>query len=269
MRYALPSALIGAHATITSSTTVESQYPLAHLHDGLPTEIVRWETSAPTRIVWDFGVPVTIEGLLVVMHTFAAGAVLKVQAHTADSWGAPAFSQDVTVPTWLDHVSPNVLADLRGTALAASGFRYVSLLMPAQAANHAIGELLWVATWSETDSAPAWPVDRRERRRVSVNTTAYGVEHIVERNVRQTGVQPVFRAISDADRGRLLALARAAGAHRGWVLVIEYGDTPTILEALYVRFTPEMITQLTESFLVFGAHEVQLDLLEVQRGLAL
>ena len=118
MRFCFPSQLVGATATITSSTAVDADYPLTNLHDGLPTEPTRWTTGASTRIVWDLGAgsPVpTVEGLLVVMHTLPAGATLTVQANGADAWGAPSFSQVVTVPAWgpepLLALPPNLLVD--------------------------------------------------------------------------------------------------------------------------------------------------------------
>jgi len=279
MRWGLPSALVGANATVTSSTAVDADYPLTNLHDGLPTEVTRWSTAAQTRIVWDFGAgspPQTLEGLLVVMHTFVAGASLTIQANAANAWGAPSFSQALVVPTWpTGGLPPNLIADLRATTLATIGYRFVSLLIPdagSPGTDHAIGEICLVSAWTEPSVSCAWPVRRADVRRINVNSTSYGVEHIVDRGVRQRRLWPRFASLSDADRQLLLDLLREAGADLGWPLVLDTHETTDFhssAEALYVRFHPETAASFGEELGFYAQTDAQLDLLEVQRGIAL
>lgn len=278
MRWGLPSDLVGAAATLTSSTAVDADYPLAHLHDGLPTEITRWSTSAQTRLVWDFGAgspAQTIEGLLVVMHTLLEGASLTIQANAANAWGAPPFSTTLTVPAWVGGLPPNLLADLRATTLGTTGYRYVSLLLPdagSPGANHAIGEVCWVSQWTAPSVSCAWPVRRSDVRRINVNATSYGVEHIVDRGVRQRRLWPRFAAISDADRALVLDLLREAGASLSWPLVLDTHETTDFhasAEALLVRVHPEAAASVGEELGFYAQTDLQLDLLEVQRGLPL
>ena len=242
MRFCPPSALRGAAATVTSGGAVDAQYPLTNLHSGNPIDPVRWTTTAETRLVWDHGSPVTMEALMIVMHTFAAGATLQVEANSTNSWGAPAFSHAVVVPAWPDHLPANIVGDLRGTTLATTGYRYTSLLMPAQAVPHAIGELLWISAWTAVDGGQVGRnLQRADVRRIHVNSTAYGVEHVVERRVRQRRLWPSLEILSDSTRATVLALARDAGADRGWPVVIDVHATPfhASAEALFVRFHHE------------------------------
>lgn len=282
MRFCFPSDLVGATATITSTNAADADYPLSNLHDGRPTEPTRWTTAASTRIVWDLGAgsPTTrVEGLIIVMHTMPAGSVLKVQANAADAWGAPTFSQDVTVPAWgpelVLSLPANILVDLRGTTLATTGYRFLSLLLPdhgSPGADHALGEVCWIGAWQSPASSAAWPVRRGEVRRVSVNSTSYGVDHVIDRHVRQRRLFPRLGAIGDADRALWLQLAREAGGDVGFPLVLDVDETSDFAasaEGLFVRFHPESINALQEDLIVFGASDLQLDLLEVQRGLPL
>ena len=265
MLYGDPAALLGADATITSDGALDAQYPLTNLHDGLPTEVTRWTTNVETRTTWDHGAPVTIEGLMIVLHTFAAGATLKIQANPTDAWGAPAFSQDVVVPAWSDHLPPNITVDLRGTLLATTGYRWTSLLKPAQANNHGIGELLWIPEWIALDHRCVWPVRRADVRRISVNSTSHGVDHVIDRRVRQERVRPRFPYLAAADRARMLSLLRSAGADLGWPVVLN-PDEVTSAENHYVRFHPDSVKELEETLAFIDRSEVQLDLLEIQRG---
>lgn len=268
MLFAYPSDLLGADAVVSSDGAIDAQHPLSNLHDGNPIDVTRWTTNAQTRTKWDHGAATTMEGLIIVLYTFAAGATLKVQAHPTDSWSPPDFSLDVIVPAWPDHLPANITVDLRGTALATTGFRWTSLLKPAQAANHAIGELHWIRQWTALDHRCVWPVSRSEVRRVSVNSTSHGVDHVIERRVRQKRLRPKFPYLTNADSDRVLTLARTAGANLGWPVVLD-PDQITSAENYFVRFHPDNIKELEESLAFIDRNEMQLDLLEMQRGLPL
>lgn len=278
MRWCAPADRIipGAPSAITSSTAVDADYPLANLHDGDPTSPTRWTTAAAARIVWDLGggsPSVTIEGLLVVVHTLYEGQTLTVQGNATNAWGAPAFSQAITIGAYQGGLPNNVLVDLRATTLATLGYRYVSLLLPDHVTGgHAIGEVCWISRWTAPSVSAGWPVQRSDVRRISVNATSYGVAHVIDRGVRQRRLRLHFAALSDADRALWLALVREAGASLPWVLVLDVDPTTDFAasaEALYVRFAPEAIGALEESLIYYGLTDLDIDLLEVQRGLAL
>ena len=256
----------------SSSQTVSTDYPLANLEDGLPTEITRWTTAAETRLVWNWGNASPVEGLMVVMHNFSPGSVLKVQAHTADSWTSPTYSLDVTVPTAHegDALCRNIMVDLTGTAMDGTGFQYVSLLIPVMGSIvPAIGELVWVQKWTVVTS-PSWPMRRSDIRRVTINSTSYGVDHIVDRHVRQRRLWPRFPLVSNTVRNAWFALIREAGGDTEWPLMLEaYETTDNAVEGLYVRFHPDFANDFQESFAFANSTDLELDLLEVQRGIRL
>lgn len=266
MLFALPNHLI-TDVVPTSSTSVDADYPLANLHDGLPTEVTRWETNAATRLVWDFTTPRTIEGLVIVMHSFlAAAGTLTLQANATDVWTSPSYSQALTVPAWPDTLPANIAIDTRTHTINTLGYRYMSLLIPAQTLEHGLGEILIVDAWTALERPPVWPVKRGDVRRISRNMTAYGVEHVVERGVRQRRLQLTLATATDTDRDALLTLARQAGGSEGFPIVYETAVATS--EVHYVRFAPASIDEFTESLDFIDQSSLTLDLIEIQRGLA-
>ena len=270
MLYARPSDLIGAAEALSSSgAAVDDGYPLGNLHDGDPINPCRFTGTAATRIVWDHGSAISIDALMIVLYTFAAGTVLKVEANTADSWVAPAYSKNVTVPAWPDLLPQNITVDLRGTLMDTTGCRYRSLYIPAQSANHGIGEILWIPALRATGRRCQYPVKRGDVRRAQVNSTSYGVDHVNEKLVRQRRLLPNFPQATDSDRDAFLALHRdAQGSKKGWPLILDPDEIST-KEHFFVRFHPETSKDWAEQLDFINLNELSLDVLELQRGLPL
>ena len=272
MRYALPSDLLGAAATVTASGgSVDADYPLTNLADQRPTEVCRFTTATAVRIIWDFGAFVALDGFLLVMHNIPAATEIELAGNTINSWFAPAVTHTVTVLPWENGLPVNIAADLSATDFAAIGYRYVSVLIPAQAADHALGTALWVAEWQALDRPAIGTVRLSDVRRPSINATAYGVTHVVERHVRQRRLKLEFIP-SDDDRTRLRELHRdAAGVESAWPIVLHNNTAGTTeSEPVYfVTIHPSTAEEQAEAWLEPGVAEVTLDLLELQRGLAL
>ena len=284
MRWCLPSnRLTWAEASYTTSAC-DPQYPFENLYEERPTEVTRFSTAGPIRLAWDWtgtsDYVAPCEGVLIVMHTFPAGTVVKVQGNDTDDWVSPAFSQDIVVPAWPDLLAPNLVADLRGTSMVDPGYRWHSLLLPAHPsfggspapANHALGTVYWVQQWTQPSVSCGWPVRRGELRKVNVNSTSYGVDHVIDRIVRQRRLFPSFTALSDADRQLVLNLMREAGGDRAFPIVLdvdEVNDFAASAEALLVRFHPEAAATFNENLSFFAQTDLALDLVEVQRGLPL
>jgi hypothetical protein len=272
MRYALPSDLLGAAATVSATGgTVDADYPLTNLADQRPTEPCRFTTATEVRIVWDWGSATPLEGFLAVMHNIPAGTVVTLAGNTTNSWGAPAVTKAITVLPWENGLPVNIAADLSATAFLSTGYRYTSLLLPAQADDHAIGTALWVAEWQDLDRSAIGTVRLSDLRRPSINTTAYGVIHVVERHVRQRRLRLDFIP-TDADRTRIRELLRdAEGVESAWPLVL-HNNTVDATEdepVYFVTINPSSAEEQEEAWLEPGVAEVTLDVVELQRGLAL
>lgn len=269
MIYCKPSDLVTAFTPTLTGATVDTNYPLTNCHDGNPIEVVRMTTTTAARLIWDLGSATTIDAWVLVMHNLAAAGVVTLQANTADSWGAPAVSTTVTVPTWPDTLPRNLSKDLRATGFATVGYRYISMLLPTQAAAQAFGEVLWINTLRQTDRKCIWRPVRGDRRRIDVNATIYGVEHIVERGVRQRQIAAEFPIGSDADRAALLALHRdARGMYKSWPIVLDPDEVATD-EWLYGTFTKDTAELFEQEETFLNVNALTLKFIERQRGLPL
>lgn len=91
---------IPSDAATISCATADSDYPAANVQ--LPhvnsAESLRDDgTSTAFRVVFDMGAAYSCSGVFVGGHTILSTATnLKLQAHTANSWGTPDFSVNLT-----------------------------------------------------------------------------------------------------------------------------------------------------------------------------
>jgi hypothetical protein len=272
MIFATPSDLLGADAVLNvEGGLVDADYPLTNLADQRPTEVCRFTTAVALRIVWDFGTATPVEGLFVAMHNIPAGTVVTLCGNTTNSWFTPAVTHTVTVLPWEQGLPVNIAADLRGTAFVTTGYRYVSMHVPAQAANQAFGTALWVAEWQTLDRPCVGEATLADVRRVTVNTTSYGVTHIVDKNVRQRRLRLSFKP-TDNDLDAIRALLRdSEGAALAWPIVVHSHTTGAIeAEPVYfVTIDPRSAEELEETWVELNLGARDLDVLELQRGLAL
>lgn len=272
MIYARPSDLLGADATVTAiGGTVDADYPLTNLADQRPTEVCRFTTAIDTRIVWDWGTATPLEGLILVMHNVPAGVSLVAAGNPTNTWGAAAVTHAVTVLPWEQGLPVNVAFDLRETAFQTTGYRYTSLLIPAQAEDHALGTALWVAEWRTLDRPCVGEATLADVRRITVNTTSYGVTHIVDKNVRQRRLRLSFKPTDD-DLDAIRALLRdSAGAAYAWPIVVHSNTTDAIEDepVYFVTIDPRNAEELEETWVELNLGARDLDVLELQRGLAL
>lgn len=129
--------------------TARSGYPLTNLDDGDPSAPL-WIESTSLSVVRDMGSATRVDAVDIYAHTFATGCDLRVQLHTADSWGAPDASITVSIPTphadgFTVHLRANFAA-----AYSVSGRtkRYLRVAnLSANGVSVAIGE---VCIWGET-----------------------------------------------------------------------------------------------------------------------
>lgn len=91
------NALAALSPTITASAE-DSNYPVANLGDFSDHGVGQPSLLTTTSGSWviDFGVATAIP-LWVLWHNFDAGLVVKIEGNASNSWGAPAFSADVTI----------------------------------------------------------------------------------------------------------------------------------------------------------------------------
>jgi len=89
--------LADAAATVESSSSAATEYPLANIKNIWPTYC--WRTAslgAPDWIKWDLHVAQYVSCFILWNHNIRAGATIRLQANATDSWGSPAIDVAVT-----------------------------------------------------------------------------------------------------------------------------------------------------------------------------
>lgn len=138
--------------TVVTGSTASTSYPAANIQ--LPqAPMIPWRTTAlgSQNIVIAFPSARSIGFLALIRANFAA---VTVQGHTSDSWGAPAFSQAVTIGQ-----NPLTGRYQHGVFLAGFNYRYLRLLINTGALGGEAYYLLggvWAGIRNEPPSRFAW-----------------------------------------------------------------------------------------------------------------
>lgn len=264
-RYARFADLVGAGATITAAAgTIDATYGLGFLHDRNPARPCKFTTGAAARLVWDFGAAQRIDAIVLPAHNLAAGAAVKFQGNASDAWGSPTVDAAITIPALpADGVPVSCWRNLTtATGYTASGFRYWSLSIPAQAVAPALGEVVLVSNLRRWTRGPRWGAVRTDVRRVNVGETEYGVRHVYDLGVRERRIDLAWLTTDAGVEDVRSVVAGARGPLYPWVLVLDESAN----EALYVTADA---AELADTWAGPGLHDLKLTAREVARGLAL
>jgi hypothetical protein len=80
-----------------TASSEASDWPVENLQDQRHT--LYWKSTgvASEWVKWQFDGAKDVEGIAIKYHNLTAGATVKIQANTSDSWGTPAFEEELTV----------------------------------------------------------------------------------------------------------------------------------------------------------------------------
>lgn len=253
LRYCLPSDIVTALAVITASGSVSAdpQYGFGALYDTFPSKPLKFETSGPIRLVFDFGVAQRIDAFAMPNSNLNAASVCIVALNNTNSWGSPTCIAAMT--TGADHMDGHVAspwADFTtASGYSSSGFRYVSLLVPAQTANIKIGETLLIANLRRFNHEPQFGGNKGALRRyLEAVRTEYGVVRVNRRRIKQRCYAFMIKG-STIDYEAIQALCDdAGGVALPWFFTPD--DAVKTDLGLYVRFTEDTASKLssTEEF---------------------
>lgn len=126
---------------------------MANLTDLRPSKPFKMSAGgAGVDILFDWGSAQRVDLVQIPIHNFPAGADVRWQMHTSNSWAAPTLDAGLTIATYPEDGIPlPVVRDLTGvTGYSASGLRWGRLHIPSQVAAVAIGEI-WLGTTKRQD----------------------------------------------------------------------------------------------------------------------
>lgn len=260
--YFHPDDNVAPNATVTTSGTEDTSYPLTNLTDlsyakiAAPAKL----TGATGAFVLDFGSAQTVAAIAL-WHNFDAGLAVSFQGHTANSWATPSFSTALTIPPKrADHSTVKVYRDI--SALTTTAYRYwrVSVTGTNSAAlglkvllfsriRQLERNMRWGYTWTEqragieqtTDALVPWAYDLGAGpRRLDLDLIP-----------------------TDADILALRAWFRAAAGSANPVLMV---PDPTAPEAWLVRFASGAPATLANVHTFRNYHQVKLAFTEITAG---
>ncbi len=277
-RYCRPSDIVNSVAgdpTHNGTLSTDATYGLANLSDGNPAKPTKWTTTTALRLVWNFGSPPqTLAAAFLPNHNLDPGGVIRLQANSADAWGAPPLDLPLTVPALdLDgHCRPLwwSLVDV-----AAPTYAYWSLSFPANSVPFQIGEVALVATLRSWTRGFFMNLRRSVRRRfIPALETAMGSKNYYDLNTKTHAWLGHILA-SDQDLVDLETLLDDAhGPVYPWYLVpdINAATTDGIAHTdggYLVRFSDATVQAFNADWLGAEKNPVAVEFEEVPAGLPL
>lgn len=161
---------LAKNASITASTE-NAQYPVSNIIDDRRTKVYR-STSNSDNIVFDFGSAESVDAVCIAPNwqTGFGFTAITIEANTADSWGAPAFSQAFS----FDSTYETGITELSST----QSYRYWRLVITSslgycELANVFIGPKVDITTTGINDGVQYMNQDLKNER-----TSVYGQEFI-------------------------------------------------------------------------------------------
>jgi hypothetical protein len=250
--------LLNDAVTITPSSQ-DSAYPINNLYDKNPAKAFKLDATSGS-IVIDFGSAKTVQFVAIIHHNLdVALSGVAIQGNSSNSWGAPAFSQTITIPAYeLDGFPVNPFIDISGTSPSYQFWR-LNFGTP-NSVKIQLGQL-WIGALKRSFSPNnfEWGYDEIVERMLIDLKTDYDVSTIYDLGAKIRSWSPTlmttvpgvdqFQQLWDACHGRALPM----------IVVID----PTINDARMVRFS-DPIRTITRTP---GIQTIKFGWREVSRGL--
>lgn len=281
LRYCLPSDIVTALAVITASGSVspDPAYGFPSLYDGLPSKPLKFTTTGPIRLVFDFGVAQRMDAFAMPNHNLDASSACIVALNNANSWAAPTCV--VAMPTGADQLDGHVASPWADFTTASGystvGFRYLSLFVPVQTANIKIGEAIIMSHLRRFTHEPQFGGNKGAIRRYLENLrTEYGVVRVNRRRIKQRTFSFMLKG-GTIDFNAMQDLADDAGGN-AVPFFITANDSIKTDGGLYARLSDETAAKLMSQeeffFLPSGTANLfienfPIDIEEVSRSLPL
>lgn len=184
--YVLPNENLAATGLSVNTGTVDTENPIDAVYDELqnvPTYIT--PSAGGIDIVWDHGSAKRLDVFYVGPTNLPESAVVTVQRHTSDSWGAPTQAVVTAIDQRPDGFSNNAYANLwfdpttgaEVTGYSAGGYRYTRLHITSAGSDPISFKEFWMGPANQLDPNISWGVRFPMSRKVNVRRTNYGGKH--------------------------------------------------------------------------------------------
>lgn len=184
--YVLPTDNLAATGISVTTGTVDSDNPLSAVYDGVqnkPTYIT--PSGGGIDIVWNHGSAKQVDLFYVGPTNLPESAVVTIQRHTADSWGAPTQAVTTTIDQRPDGFSNNAYANLWFdptvepfvTRTGYANMQYTRLHITSAGSDPISFKEFWLGPANQLDPNISWGVRFPRARKVNIRKTNYGGKH--------------------------------------------------------------------------------------------
>ncbi len=169
--------LVTETTTIGTPSTVNASFPLSNLNDPRRTKVFR-TTSNSGNIVFDFGSAKAIDSIFIVGNSQTGLGInsLTLELNSSDSWGAPAFSQVISLSSEFN----------QGIAsFTSQTYRYARIVFTSSASFCEISKL-FIGQAIDLDRGPSfnWTYKSEDLSKVTENRYAQKFVDIISRRKR-------------------------------------------------------------------------------------
>lgn len=195
--------LIDAASVVITETSEVSTLPSSNVAHELRGKVWRTGTSvALEAVVFDLGSAMAVTSCIVLDHTLTAGdSLIRIQGHTADSWGAPSFSQTFTYA-----------ADILSAIFASQSYRYWRFTFTKSAAGESrdVGRI-FLGTFYSTEEDPDYDGLDIAEEDLSRKQMSLGGQEYTEQLDRWRTVKCQFTHISQTMKDNVTTYVRSVG----------------------------------------------------------
>jgi len=180
MWYALPADDLAPTAIAVTASAEDAGYPADLLIDPNPAHPAKLTTTSGTWVL-EFAAPIAPVAVALIYPQLDAGVLTMIEGNTADTWGAPAFSQTIAIPgPHEDGASISPILELVG----APSYAFWRLrIAGTNSVPVAVGRLMLLGalrSFEDNATSVRWGVTEDEDYGIVEMATELGVETIYE-----------------------------------------------------------------------------------------
>ncbi len=223
--------LIDAAGVAITASSYHAAFPPANIaqeHRSNP-----WRTGTATAaesVVIDLGSAQAVTTVILLDHTLTAGdTLIKLEAHTSNTWGAPAFSTSLT---WA--------ADLISKVFSQESYRWwrISFTKSAAGQTRDIGRV-FLGTYYQSTDQPDYDGFKRKRVDPSATIRTVGQQTYADQRSKYRNIDLKFSDIPKAQADSFDTVFDAVGMHTSFFIQVDQAGSGELAELIYVKFRSE------------------------------
>jgi hypothetical protein len=229
LRLFFDNLLLYAAVALTPSTETSS-LPSTNLLGAFRSKPWRTgATQAAETLVIDLGSAKAVTSLILLDHTLTnADTGLAIQGNSSNSWGSPAFSQNLT---WTSGTITQTFA--------SQNYRYwrLTFTKTSSAETRDIG-VLFLGTYYDSTEQPDYDGYQRQVTDLSVSQRTIGGQLFVDKRSQFRAIKLDFAQCNAAQVNQIVTVLKLVGTAVSFFVIVDTNGTGELAETIYVKFSP-------------------------------